>query len=74
MTDCTHPRIITYHDADTGKPISLWACAECSKRFEPLVDDTALLKQALDALDEGDTVFYPKTKLAIAALRERLKP
>ncbi len=40
---------------------------------QPQRDDTALLRQALEALEEGDTVFYPKTKIAIAALRERLK-
>lgn len=40
--------------------------------IHPQLDDTALLRQALEALAEGDTVFYPKTKLAIAALKERL--
>jgi hypothetical protein len=32
-----------------------------------------VMRQALEALEEGDTVFYPKTKIAVAALRERLK-
>ena len=51
---CTHPRIITYHDADTGLPVQLWACAECGRRFEPLqLDETALLQQALAALEIG---------------------
>ena len=51
---CTHPRIITYHDADTGQPVQLWACAECGHRFEPMqLDETALLRQALAALETG---------------------
>lgn len=79
---CTHPRIITYHDANTGQPVQLWACAECGHRFEPMqLDDTALLRQALEALEEsvgliemadieGDTVRTARK--AAAALKQRL--
>ena len=71
---CTHPRIITYHDADTGQPVQLWACAECGHRFEPMqLDDTALLRQALDALDWIVTGRGHDTiETAHAALKERL--
>ena len=67
---CTHPCIITYHDADTGQPVQLWACAECGHRFEPMqLDDTALLRQALDALETDD---WQKKLQAAINLRTRL--
>lgn len=74
---CTHPRIITYHDADTGQPVQLWACAECGRRFEPLrLDDEALLQRALEALDPPEHLRFGGTgrlkAAAIAALKERL--
>lgn len=34
--------------------------------------DESLMRQALEALEEGDTVFYPETETVIADLRERL--
>ncbi len=74
---CTHPRIITYHDADTGQPVRLWACAECGHRFEPMqLDETALLRQALEALEYASDCLPPSINKQIAetivALRERL--
>ncbi len=33
----------------------------------------AVMRQALEALEAGDTVFYPQTKIAITALRNSLE-
>ena len=77
---CTHPCIITYHDADTGLPVQLWACAECGHRFEPLqLDETALLRQALDTLaywlEHGETPgAHDMIQRTHDALQERLIP
>jgi hypothetical protein len=71
MTDCNHPKVITYHDADTGKPVPLWACADCGHRFAPLVDNKSQVLYLIDAWERGcDHADY---WLEIAALRERLK-
>ena len=67
---CTHPRIITYHDADTGQPVQLWACAECGHRFEPMqLDDTALLRQ----LQEQNTWLDAELAKDEALLRQALE-
>ena len=66
---CTHPRIITYHDADTGQPVQLWACAECGHRFEPMqLDETALLRQ----LQEQNTWLDAELAKDEALLRQAL--
>lgn len=58
---CKHTHIVTYIDVETNQPTSLWACAECGRRFEPLTDtdDTALLRLALELLEDSiDTVRH----------------
>ena len=77
---CQHDTIITWRD-EAANPV-MWSCMDCGNKFVPLaqqmIDDEALLRQALEALDDmvyadehGDACV--KAVKSIGAIKERLK-
>lgn len=74
---CTHHQIQTWRVADTYEP-AMWSCTNCGQKFVPLtqqmIDDEALLRQALEALDK---LYLPgeleRVNAAITAIRAHLE-
>lgn len=41
MGDCTHERIQTWRDMETGASVGLWSCVACDRKFVPMPDASA---------------------------------
>jgi hypothetical protein len=72
---CTHHQIQTWRVADTYEP-AMWSCTNCGQKFVPLtqqmIDDEALLRQALECLERSDTLGWQANLPVIQAIKERL--